>query len=583
MAAIRRLLIANRGEIAVRVICACREMDIEAVVAATPGEREAMHAELADGVVVVGSYLDAATLVAAAVENGCDAVHPGYGFLSENADFAEKVIGAGVVWVGPPPDAMRRLGDKVAARHLAEVAGVPVVAGFTGDDLHGRRPHDALTDEALIAAAADLGPPLIVKAAAGGGGRGMREVHDLADLPEALTAARAEAAKAFGDDAVFLERFLTGARHIEVQVVLDDHGGAVHLGERDCSLQRRHQKIVEESPSPAVDPDLRARLGAAALAVAREAGYRGAGTAEFLLLDDGSWAFLEMNARLQVEHPVTEAVAGIDLVRAQLTIAAGDPLPWTQEDVHLAGHAIEARVYAEDPGAGFLPATGTVDLLDLPRWPGVRIDTALRQGDRVGLGFDPLLAKVIAFAEHRPACLARLRAALAETRIVGVTTNLGFLIDALGHPDVVAGRTGIDWVETVWHAEPPPLPEGVHALGDPTDPWFAYGPAEQPPGVTVAGRHALYRGWSYAISDDERGAVTLAPAGGSLAAPMPASVERVDVAEGDRVHAGQIALVLEAMKMYLPVTVPVDGVVRAVHVRPGDVVAAGQILIEVEE
>ncbi len=335
---------------------------------------------------------------------------------------------------------------------------MPVVPGTTGE---------RLSDHELAEQGDRIGVPLIVKAAAGGGGRGMRVVDDIADLPGAVAAAREEAAASFGDERVFLERRLGRVHHVEVQVLLDDHGNAVHLGERDCSLQRRHQKIVEESPSPVVDDTMRGTLGEAAIALADRAGYRGAGTAEFLLGDDGEWWFLEMNARLQVEHPVTEAVTGIDLVRAQLEIASGGPLPFAQADVSLRGHGIEARVYAEDPAHGFLPTGGRVGLLDLPRWPGVRIDTALREGDVVGLGYDPLLAKVIAWAEDRPAAIARLRAALAETRIVGLATNLGFLLDVLDRPEVRDGSADTGYVESTWTPQVPELPEGVGAMRPP--------------------------------------------------------------------------------------------------------------------
>ncbi len=354
MGTIRRLLIANRGEIAVRIVRACRELGLEPVAVVGPGDVGALHAELADDAVEVGSYLDGAGLVAAATVAGADAVHPGYGFLSERADFAEQVRAAGLRWVGPPPEAMRLLGDKLAARGVAEAAGVPVVPGSAAD---------SLTDGALAEAAARLGFPILVKAAGGGGGRGMRAVAAPEDLPRALAEAREEAEAAFGDGRVFLERRLQGARHVEIQILRDAHGHGVHLGERDCSLQRRHQKVLEEAPSPAVTPELRAVLGDAALAVAAAAGYEGAGTAEFLLLDDGTWAFLEMNARLQVEHPVTEAVTGVDIVRTQIRVAGGEALALAQEDVAFAGHAVEARIYAEDPRNDFLPSTGRVELL----------------------------------------------------------------------------------------------------------------------------------------------------------------------------------------------------------------------------
>src|SRR6185312_7553647 len=361
VAGISQLLIANRGEIAVRVIRACRELGIDAHTVYEAPDRGALHVELADGATAITSYLSIPEIVAAGIAAGADAVHPGYGYLAENADFADAVEAAGMRWVGPPGSAMRALGDKIAARRLAEEAGVAVAPGYAGDDL---------SDAALAREARALGAPLLVKAAAGGGGRGMRAVDDVADVRAAIDSARREAAAAFGDDRVYLERRLTGARHVEVQVLADAHGSCIHLGERDCSLQRRHQKIVEESPSPAVDSDQRAALGAAAVAIASAAGYVGAGTVEFLVADDGTWCFLELNARLQVEHPVTEAVAGLDLVRAQLEVAAGEPLELEQSDVDLRGHALECRLYAEDPAAGFVPATGRLARLRLPVWPG---------------------------------------------------------------------------------------------------------------------------------------------------------------------------------------------------------------------
>ncbi len=571
MAAFTRVLIANRGEIAVRIVRACRESGIVAIVAITPGESGAL-AEVADGSVEVPSYLDAAALVDAAVRTDADAVHPGYGFLAEDAGFAEQVIAAGLVWVGPPPAAMRVLGDKVQARSVAEAAGVPIVPGVVGDVDGGD----------LAEAAAALGFPVLVKAAAGGGGRGIRRVDLPGDLPAALRAAHDEAEAGFGDGRVFVERRLADVHHVEIQVLMDERGAAVQLGERDCSLQRRHQKIVEESPSPVVDAALRARLGDAAIAIAERAGYVGAGTAEFLVDREGGWWFLEMNARLQVEHPVSEAVTGVDIVQAQLSIAAGEPLSLGTTD--LRGHAFEARVYAEDPARGFLPTGGRVMLLDLPHRPGVRIDTALRVGGEVGLGYDPLLAKIIAWAEDRPRALARLRSALAEVHIVGVTTNLGFLLDVLGRPEFADGAADTDWVEERWQADVPDLPAGVRAATDPRDPWLAFGAvADAPDEVTVAGTHAQFRGWAYLLADDTLEATTFAPPGGSLVAPMPATVVRIDAAPGDHVTPGQVLAMLEAMKIQVQVVAPTEGTVASVLVRPGDVVARDQVLIELEQ
>jgi acetyl/propionyl-CoA carboxylase alpha subunit len=379
---------------------------------------------------------------------------------------------------------------------------------------------------------------------------------------------------------VFLERRLSGARHVEVQILCDQHDGAVHLGERDCSLQRRHQKIVEESPSPAVDGALRAELGAAALAVAAAAGYVGAGTVEFLLAGDGGWCFLELNARLQVEHPVTEAVCGIDLVRAQIEIASGHPLEFEQEDVAPRGHAIECRLYAEDPAAGFVPAVGTLLRFSLPHWPGVRCETGARAGDRVGVRYDPLLAKLISYAEDRDACVERLSAALAETVVLGVTTNLGFLRWVLEDDLFRAGEATTEFVDQRWSADQvPALPEGAAATGG--DVWHAFGSVTQPSGVIVAGGLALYRGWAYRLAADDQQPVAAAVAG-SLAAPMPGTVQRVLVEEGDEVSAGQVLVLLEAMKMELSVVAPAAGIVSAVLVAAGELVAAGQRLIEVE-
>jgi acetyl/propionyl-CoA carboxylase alpha subunit len=569
---IRRVLIANRGEIAVRVIRACRELGIDPIAAYEPDDRGALHVALAAEAREVDSYLDVDGLVAAA--DGCDAVHPGYGYLAENADFAETVARAGLRWIGPPPSAMRALGDKIEARRLADAAGVPVMPGYAGV---------LLDDDTLLAEGLRLGPPLLVKAAAGGGGRGMREVDDPADLAGAIAAARREAAAAFGDDRVFLERRLAAARHVEVQILCDTHGGAVHLGERDCSIQRRHQKIIEESPSPAVDGELRSQLGEAALAVAAAAGYEGAGTVEFLLDADGGWWFLELNARLQVEHPVTEAVCGIDLVRAQIEVAAGLPLELEQADVIPRGHAVECRLYAEDPAAGFLPATGTLHRFRLPTWPGVRCDSGVREGDTVGTRYDPLLAKLIAYAGDRDACVEKLSAALADTIVLGVTTNLGFLRWALGHRRFRSGEATTAFVVEEWSPRlVPPLPEGAAAAGD--DLWHLLenDRALDDPELVVEGQHALYRGWAHRLAADDQEPVAIAAAAGSLSAPMPGTVLEVLVSPGDVVSAGQVLVLLEAMKMELAVHAPADGTVSAVHVSGGELVRAGQPLAEVE-
>ncbi|MDQ6835121.1 MAG: acetyl/propionyl-CoA carboxylase subunit alpha [Actinomycetota bacterium] len=421
------VLVANRGEIAVRVIVTLRRLGIRSIAVYSNPDADAPHVDLADVAVALGSarsdqtYLSIERLLAAARDSGAEAVHPGYGFLSESPAFARACRDDGLVFVGPPPEAMELLGDKVRAKQAAEQEGVPVLPGRQGA---------ALSDEEIEAfAAADGRLPLMIKAAAGGGGRGMRIVHSLSELPESLAAARREAQAGFGEDSVFIERYLERARHIEIQLLADQHGSVVHLGERECSLQRRHQKIVEESPSPAVGPQMRERMGQAAIAIARRAGYEGAGTAEFLCpsADPDQFFFLEVNARLQVEHPVTEAVTGLDLVEQQLLIAAGAPLGFSQDDVRLNGHAIEVRVTAEDPQAGFLPATGRIAVYREPSGPGVRVDSGVRAGSEVTPFFDSLLAKVIACGRDREQALERLTTAVHDVRILGLSTNAGFL------------------------------------------------------------------------------------------------------------------------------------------------------------
>ena len=573
-------MIANRGEIAVRVIRACRELGLGCVAVHGPDEPTAMHVELADEAIEIDSFLDGPGLVAAAAAAGADAVHPGYGYLAESADFAESVLRAGLVWIGPPPAAMRLLADKVAARRLAEACGLPVTPGYAGIDL---------SDAALLAAAAEVGFPLMVKAAAGGGGRGMREVREPQELEPALAAARREALAAFGSDTVYLERRLDGARHVEVQILADAHGRVVHLGERDCSLQRRHQKLLEESPSPAVDPALRTRLGEAAVALAAAADYRGAGTVEFLLLADGSFCFLEMNARLQVEHPVTEAVTAIDLVRAQIAIAGGEPLLLDQDDLTPRGHAIEVRLCAEDPAGGFLPATGRLRRFRLPVWPGVRVDTGTRTADEVGLAHDPLLAKVIAHGEDRDACRERLAAALAEAEVLGVVTNLGFLRWLLDRPEVHRGDVDTGWVERTFSAaDVPELPDDVRRAAlrlraNRDDPWQAFASEPAGPDVVSDGRFVQYEGWQFELAaDDDASGPAAVAAGGDLTAPMPGTVARVDAQAGDVVEAGQTLVVLEAMKMELSVAAPAPSRVTAVHVAAGQLVARHQTLVELE-
>jgi acetyl/propionyl-CoA carboxylase alpha subunit len=428
------VLVANRGEIALRVMRTCRRMGIRTIAVFSDADWDSPHVEAADEAMRIGagpaaeSYLRAEAILEAARATGAEAVHPGYGFLSERASFAEACEAAGLAWIGPPASAMRQLGDKARAKALAEASGVAVLPGFHGE---------AASDAQLAGHAADMGYPLLVKASAGGGGRGMRVVREAGDLPEALAAARREAAAAFGDDRLLLERYVERPRHVEVQILGDASGSIVHLGERECSIQRRHQKLIEESPSPAVSRATRAAMGEAALRLARAAGYRNAGTVEFLLDEAGAFFFLEVNARLQVEHPVTEAVTGLDLVEQQLRVAAGEPLGFAQADVRLDGHAMELRVVAEDAAAGFLPSTGVVTAFDLP--DGVRVDTGVVAGSTVSPYYDSLLAKVVGLGPDRATTIAALVDALDGTRIEGVETNLDLLAAVLAEPAFVAG------------------------------------------------------------------------------------------------------------------------------------------------
>ncbi|KAA0018405.1 acetyl-CoA carboxylase biotin carboxylase subunit [Antrihabitans cavernicola] len=433
------ILVANRGEIAVRVIRTLRAMGIRSVAVYSEADADALHVHEADTAVLLGpaaareSYLDIAKVVAAAQRTGAQAVHPGYGFLSENKDFAAALEKAGIAFLGPSARAIEVMGDKITAKNAVVKFDVPVVPGIAKPNL---------TDADLIAAADDIGYPVLVKPSAGGGGKGMRLVEDPAKLAEALASARREAASSFGDDTLFLERFVLRPRHIEVQVMADKHGNVIHLGERECSLQRRHQKVIEEAPSPLLDEATRARIGEAACNTARSVDYTGAGTVEFIVSADApdEFFFMEMNTRLQVEHPVTEMVTGYDLVEMQVRVAAGEKLTVSQDDVTLTGHAIETRVYAEDPGRGFLPTGGRVLALHEPTGPGVRVDSGLRTGTVVGSDYDPMLSKVIAYAADRPGALRALDKALADTAVLGVVTNIEFARFLLADPDVVAGK-----------------------------------------------------------------------------------------------------------------------------------------------
>jgi acetyl-CoA/propionyl-CoA carboxylase, biotin carboxylase, biotin carboxyl carrier protein len=440
------VLVANRGEIAVRVVRTLRRLGVRSVAVYSDADAGAQHVHEADVAVRIGpppareSYLSVERLLEAAARTGAQAVHPGYGFLSENTDFARACGEAGLVFVGPPASAVEVMGDKIRAKQTVSAAGVPVVPGRT---------EPGMTDADLVAAADEVGYPVLVKPSAGGGGKGMRLVAAPGELASALASARREAAASFGDDTLFLERFVLRPRHVEVQVLADTHGTVVHLGERECSLQRRHQKVVEEAPSPLLTPADRERYGAIAVEAARSVGYTGAGTVEFIVSGDAPDEpfFMEMNTRLQVEHPVTEMVTGLDLVEQQLRVAAGERLSFAQQDVHLDGHAVEVRIYAEDPARGFLPTGGRSLLLREPTGDGVRVDSALREGTAVGTTYDPMLAKVIAWGPDRDTALHRLDRALAETVVLGVGTNTAFLRSLLAHPDVRAGRLDTGLVE----------------------------------------------------------------------------------------------------------------------------------------
>ena len=545
---IRKLLVANRGEIALRVFRTCRALGIETVAVVAPDDAGALHARSADEHVEITSYLHAEEHIRAATESGADAVHPGYGFLAENADFAAAVEAAGLVWVGPPSESLRLGGDKLAAKRIARDAGVPVLP-------------DGAPEE--------IGFPLLVKAAAGGGGRGMRIVRSADELEEALAAAEREAEGAFGDGTLYCERYLERPRHVEVQLLADAHGTVVAVGERDCSVQRRHQKVLEEAPAPRLSPAVRTALHSAAVTFGEAVGYRSAGTVEFVL-DGDEFFFLELNGRIQVEHPVTEAVTGLDLVAEQLRIAAGEALAtdWYKLD----GHAVEVRLYAEDSRT-FLPRAGRVERLSLPSdnvsqresAGTVRVDAGVEEGDEVGLAYDPMIAKLIAHAPTREAALDTLTAALAETRVEGVPTNLPFLRWLVSHPVVRAGDA-----TTAFLTEHPPL--SAHAVlrapGAFRASWRLNLPAPPlaaPPDIDVESHRP---GAAHGES--------------TVTAPMPGTVIRVEVAPGDAVRARQPLVVLEAMKMEIPVHSPFDGTIKDVHAAEGDRVAGGTILVELE-
>jgi acetyl-CoA/propionyl-CoA carboxylase biotin carboxyl carrier protein len=619
------VLIANRGEIAVRVARTVHALGLRSVAVFTDVDADAAHVDAADLGVRVESYLDADALVSAATSCGADAIHPGYGFLSENAGFARAVANAELTWVGPPPEAIALMGDKARAKRLAREAGVP---GLDVDDVS--------LDE-LHSFGSDHGFPLIIKAVAGGGGKGMRVVRSARELRGALDAARREAQAAFGESRVLVERCLDRARHIEVQVLADRHGNTIHLGERECSLQRRHQKVVEEAPSPTVDAGLRARMGEAAIALARASGYEGAGTVEFIVeaREPSIFYFLEMNTRLQVEHPVTEVVYGVDLVEMQLRAAAGERLDIDGDELHPRGHAIEARLYAEDPANGFLPTTGKIRHYREPAGEGVRVDSGVREGSEIVTSYDPLLAKVIAHSADRPGALRRLDRALADFELLGVATNAPFTRRVLRRSDVRAGEVDNGLLERVLMEHSPDLPEDLlpaaaitSVRGDTRGVSGGPGPwrrlFEGLGAVRIAGDRIITdkKDWRwtarpsgnggllisldgvsrrYAVAQDED-SVWVSREGhhlharlerktglggvgqpGSLEAPMPGRVLHVHVENGDQVEEGDVLLVLESMKMEFSVTAPCAGKVARLDVKPGDRVIRHQALVAVTE
>lgn len=455
---INKILIANRGEIAVRIIKSCQEMGIQTVAVYSDADVNAPHVWMADEAVQLGlapahdSYLDGEKVIRVALQTGADAIHPGYGFLSEAPTFAEAVGAAGLIFIGPPAAAIRQMGVKTEARALMEAAGVPVVPGFQSAD--------ATTDD-FVREAERIGYPIMVKAAGGGGGKGIRVVHQRSELSDAITSARREALHAFNDPTVFLERYIDNGRHIEVQVLADRHGNVIHLFERECSVQRRHQKIIEESPSPFLTSAIRQQMGQAAVDAAKAVNYVNAGTVEFIVDADANFYFLEMNTRLQVEHPVTEFVTGIDLVRAQILVASGEPLPWGQDDLMQRGHAIEARIYAEDPSNNFLPAIGRIHRIVEPIGAGIRVDSGITSGMDVTIHYDPMIAKLIVYAETRDAAIRKMDWALSQYVIVGSTTNLQFLRDIVQHPVYELGEATTAFVDEFmsdWHPSKRRLP-----------------------------------------------------------------------------------------------------------------------------
>jgi acetyl-CoA/propionyl-CoA/long-chain acyl-CoA carboxylase, biotin carboxylase, biotin carboxyl carrier protein len=575
-----KVLVANRGEIAMRVCRTLREMRIASVAVYSEADRDLPFVRYADEAYLIGpgpspqSYLRGDVIVAVARRAGAEAVHPGFGFLAENPEFARMCTAAGLVFIGPPPEAMEAMASKTAAREVMAKAGVPIVPG-------GTDPVETVAAARRIAS--EIGYPVAIKAAAGGGGKGIRVVRSDADLESAYTSAQREGKTYFADDTVYLERYLDDPRHVEVQVLADMHGNVIHLGERDCSIQRRHQKLIEETPSPAVSPELRERIGAIAVNAAKAVGYTGAGTIEGLLAQDGSWYFLEMNTRLQVEHTVTEMVTGLDLVREQVWVASGRPLGWTQADVRLYGHAIQCRINAEDAAAGFVPTPGRITSYREPSGPGVRVDSGVEEGSEVSGLYDPMFAKLIVWDEDRELATARMARALDEYEVGGITTLLPLHRAVMRHPEFAAGGTLRDYVEGGGFAREYSVPGTGHSPPDAVRMEVRRHVAEVDGKrfeVTVevpehAGRTRL-RARREALA--ERAAAGHG-ATDVVKSPMQGTVLRVGVSAGDRVEAGQVLIVVEAMKMENEIVAHHAGEVEAVDVAEGDSVASGQALV----
>ena len=584
MAPFTKVLVANRGEIAVRIFRTLRELGIGTVAVYSDADRGRLHAQAADEAYRIGpgpadqSYLLADVIVETALRAGAEAVHPGYGFLAENAAFARKVEEAGLTWIGPPPAAIELMGSKTEARTAMKAAGVPIIPGATDP---------VRTVEGVLEIGAEIGYPLIIKAAAGGGGKGMELVSEASAAAAAFEAAQRQGLKFFADDAVYVERYLEGPRHVEAQILADAHGTVLFLGERDCTIQRRHQKLIEETPSPAVDEALRERIGEIAVDAARAAGYRSAGTIEGLLTAGGEYFFMEMNTRIQVEHTVTELVTGLDLVREQVLIAQGEPISVRQEDVSLRGHAIECRINAEDVGKGFLPAPGLITAYEEPSGPGVRVDSGVRAGDEISGLYDPMIAKLIVHDTNRETARRKMLRALAEFRIEGPPTLLGFHAALLSEPCFIAGETCHGLVES----------EELAQRADKISDLFSQRTTKMVGGldgmqtrervvaVEVEGRsfdvrlHTTEPPWAaLGRRRRDRSAADGAAGSGAVTSPMQGTVLKVLVADGDSVTVGQVICVVEAMKMENEIAASRDGAVTDLAVTAGQAIASGQLI-----